>query len=52
MVAQNVAFGVLAAVMAVGAIRVVTTNNVVHAALWLVLVLAVFVDQAYRRRAK
>ena len=40
MVAQNIAFGILAAIMAVGAIRVVTTNNVVHAALWLVTVLA------------
>ncbi len=39
MVAQNIAFGVIAFAMAVGAIRVVTTNNVVHAALWLVVVL-------------
>jgi NADH-quinone oxidoreductase subunit J len=39
-VAQNVAFGVIAAMMVLGAIRVVTSNNVVHAALWLVLVLA------------
>ncbi len=39
MVAQNVAFGIIAFAMAVGAIRVVTTNNVVHAALWLVVVL-------------
>jgi len=39
-VAQNIAFGVIAAVMAVGAVRVVTTRNVFHAALWLVLVLA------------
>jgi NADH-quinone oxidoreductase subunit J len=38
-VAQNIAFGVIAAAMAFGAIRVVTTNNVVHAALWLVVVL-------------
>jgi len=38
-VAQNIAFGVVAFAMAVGAIRVVTTNNVVHAALWLVVVL-------------
>jgi NADH-quinone oxidoreductase subunit J len=38
-VAQNIAFGVIAFAMAVGAIRVVTTNNVVHAALWLVVVL-------------
>jgi NADH-quinone oxidoreductase subunit J len=40
MVAQHVAFGVIAAVVIVGALRVVTTNNVVHAALWLVAVLA------------
>lgn len=40
MVAQNISFGVMAALMAVGAVRVVTTKNVVHAALWLVLVLA------------
>jgi NADH-quinone oxidoreductase subunit J len=40
MVAENVVFGILAAIMAVGAIRVVTTNNIVHAALWLVTVLA------------
>ncbi|MEA3077309.1 MAG: NADH-quinone oxidoreductase subunit [Actinomycetota bacterium] len=40
MVAQNITFGVLALVMAVSAIRVVTTKNVVHAALYLVLVLA------------
>jgi NADH-quinone oxidoreductase subunit J len=40
MVAQNIAFGVIAAMMIVGALRVVTTNNVVHAALWLVVVLA------------
>ena len=39
-VAQNVFFGVIALVMIVSAIRCVTTRNVVHAALWLVLVLA------------
>jgi NADH-quinone oxidoreductase subunit J len=39
-VAQNVFFAMLAAVMIYGAIRVVTTNNVVHAALWLVVVLS------------
>jgi NADH-quinone oxidoreductase subunit J len=39
-VAQNIAFGIIAALMVLGAIRVVTSNNVVHAALWLVLVLA------------
>jgi NADH-quinone oxidoreductase subunit J len=40
LVAQNIGFGILAAVMIVGAIRVVTVKNVVHAALWLVLVMA------------
>ncbi len=39
-VAQNIAFGVIAAVMLVSAWRVVTTKNVVHAALYLVIVLA------------
>ncbi len=39
-VAQNVGFYIIAAVMLVAAVRVVTSNNVVHAALWLVLVLA------------
>ena len=38
-VAQNVGFYIIAAVMIWGALRVVTTKNVVHAALWLVLVL-------------
>ena len=40
MVAQNVAFGVIAAVMAVAAVRLVTVQNVVRAALYLVIVLA------------
>jgi NADH-quinone oxidoreductase subunit J len=40
MLAQNIAFGVIAAMATFGAIRVVTTKNIVHAALWLVLVLA------------
>ena len=39
MVAQNVFFWIFAVGMAIGAVRVVTTNNIVHAALWLVLVL-------------
>ncbi len=39
MIAQNIAFGITAFAMAVGAVRVVTTKNVVHAALWLMLVL-------------
>jgi NADH-quinone oxidoreductase subunit J len=37
--AENVIFGIFAAVMAIAAFRVVTTNNVVHAALWLAVVL-------------
>jgi NADH-quinone oxidoreductase subunit J len=40
MVAQNIFFGVVAAVVAVSAVLVVTTRNVVHAALYLVAVLA------------
>jgi NADH-quinone oxidoreductase subunit J len=40
MVAQNVFFYLIAAVMAFSAIRVVTVKNVVHAAMYLVLVLA------------
>jgi len=39
-VAQNVVFGVIAAAMALAAVRVVTTKNIVHAALYLVVVLA------------
>ena len=39
-VAQNIGFGIIAAVMIVGALKVVTSKNVVHAALSLVLVLA------------
>jgi len=39
-VAENIAFGVIAAAMALAAIGVVRTNNVVHAALYLVVVLA------------
>lgn len=39
-VAQNVAFGIIAALMIFSAIRVVTTSNVVHAAAFLVMVLA------------
>ena len=38
-VAQNVGFGIIAATMIFAAISVVTTKNVVHAALWLVVVL-------------
>ena len=40
LVAQNIAFGIVALMMVFGAFRVVTTKNVVHAALWLVLVMA------------
>ena len=39
LVAQNIAFYVIAALIVFGAIRVVTCKNLVHAALWLVLVL-------------
>ncbi|MBX3285131.1 MAG: NADH-quinone oxidoreductase subunit J [Actinobacteria bacterium] len=38
--AQNVAFGIIAALMIYAAVRLVTTDNVVHAAVHLVLVLA------------
>lgn len=40
MVAQNIFFGIIAALMVVAAVRVVTVRNVVHAALWLVLVMS------------
>ena len=40
MFAQNLFFGLLAAAMAVSAIKLVTTKNVVHAALYLVIVLS------------
>jgi NADH-quinone oxidoreductase subunit J len=39
-VAQNIAFGLLAAAAVVAALKVVTTQNVVHAALYLVVVLS------------
>jgi NADH-quinone oxidoreductase subunit J len=39
-VAQNVAFYAIATMMVVAAVRVVTVRNIVHAALYLVLVLA------------
>lgn len=39
-VAQTVGFAAIAVMMVVSAVRVVTTKNVVHAAMWLVLVLA------------
>lgn len=40
LVAQNIAFGIIAALMIYSAVRVVTCANVVHAAVFLVLVLA------------
>ncbi len=40
LVAENAFFYVIAATMAYGALRVVSTNNIVHAALYLVVVLA------------
>ena len=40
MIAENVFFGIIAAAMAISALGVVTTKNVVHAALFLVIVLA------------
>ena len=40
MVAENIAFGIIAAIIVVSALKVVTTRNVVHAALYLVIVLA------------
>jgi NADH-quinone oxidoreductase subunit J len=39
-VAQNIAFGVIAAAIVLAALRVVTTRNIVHAALYLIIVLA------------
>jgi NADH-quinone oxidoreductase subunit J len=39
-VAQNVAFAIIAAAMVASALKVVTTKNVVHAALYLIVVLA------------
>jgi NADH-quinone oxidoreductase subunit J len=38
--AQNIVFAILAVTMGVSALRMVTTQNVVHAALYLVMVLA------------
>ena len=40
MLAENIAFGILAAAAVLSALRVVTTKNVVHAALYLVVVLS------------
>ena len=40
MLAQNIIFGLLAVAMGVSALRMVTTKNVVHAALYLVVVLS------------
>jgi NADH-quinone oxidoreductase subunit J len=44
-VAQNVGFYIIAAIMVFGALRVVSGRNVVHAALWLVVVLGGFAAQ-------
>ncbi len=38
-IAMNVGFGIIAAIMVFAALSVVTTRNVVHGALWLVVVL-------------
>jgi NADH-quinone oxidoreductase subunit J len=43
--AQNIVFAVLAVAMGASAIRMVTTKNVVHAALYLVIVFAGFAAQ-------
>jgi NADH-quinone oxidoreductase subunit J len=40
LVAQNIAFGVIAAICVMAAVGLVVTKNVVHAALYLVVVLA------------
>jgi len=40
MVAENIAFGILAAASVLSALRMVTTRNIVHAALYLVVVLS------------
>jgi NADH-quinone oxidoreductase subunit J len=40
MLEENIAFGILAAASVVAALRLVTTKNVVHAALYLVVVLS------------
>jgi NADH-quinone oxidoreductase subunit J len=40
MVAQHIAFGVMALLIVASAIKVVTTKNIVHAALFLIVVLA------------
>jgi len=39
MVAQNIAFGIIAAITVAAALGMVTTRNIVHAALFLVMVL-------------
>jgi NADH-quinone oxidoreductase subunit J len=40
MLPENITFGIIGLMMVVAAARVVTTKNVVHAALWLVFVLS------------
>ena len=48
MVAQNIFFGIIAVLMIVAALRVVTARNVVHAALWLVLVMSGLLSERHR----
>ena len=45
MIAQNISFGVIATIAGFSAIRLVTTRNIVHAALYLVVVLAALAAQ-------
>ena len=52
MVAQNIGFAIIAAMMVVGALRVVTTSNVVHAALWLEKHGDITRADAFKRRAE
>ena len=40
MVAQNIAFGIISGIVVLSALRMVTTRNIVHSALFLVAVLA------------
>ena len=40
LVAENIAFGLMAIVIVLAALRVVTTKNIVHSALYLIIVLA------------
>ena len=49
-VAQNVGFGIIVFAMIFAALKVVTTKNVVHAALWLVIVLGGIAAAVHPRR--